>query len=136
MKSKDEIVQRIKSCYIGDNCVQIAWNHSEGAITVLDDKGIVYHKKTGSSFYVNNFANDERRKKFPYNTISEFNTRKNGQSFRLLLDYNKNYFIIFDGNIYQYYVVKDKENALFVQRLIKPIFKSDDIFDSYEAQWC
>ena len=75
MKNTNEIVQRIESHYVGDECIQLAIPY-RNAITILDQDGILFHDKIGSNLYINKYLEDERRSQFPYSNIPIYYSKK------------------------------------------------------------
>ena len=51
MKKDNEMVQRIKKCYVAPDCLQVMFYKEGEAISILDKDGIVYHQKDGSNFF-------------------------------------------------------------------------------------
>lgn len=125
-KEVNEIVQRINSWYVGEDCAQIMIPY-KNAITVLDRNGIVYHHKEGSKVFINNYVTDERRKQFPYHTIPTHHTKFAFHGMyhyaNQLFDFEQPYIRINDGHLIESYVVKDKNEALSVNKVM-PIHKS------------
>lgn len=123
-KEFNEIVQRVNSWYVGDDCAQLMIPY-KNAITILDKNGIVYHHEKGSEIFVNNYITDERRKQFPYHSIPTHCTKcYNGkyQYTNQLLNFEQPYMRINDGSLIEIYVVKDKNEALVVSKIM-PIVK-------------
>lgn len=124
-KKVNEIVQRINSWYVGEDCVQVMIPYKD-AITILDRNGIVYHHKEGSKV-INNYITDERRKQFPYHTIPTHNTKFAFHGVyhyvNQLFDYEQPYIMINGGHLIESYVVKDKSEALAVNKVMS-IYKS------------
>lgn len=124
-KKVNEIVQRINSWYVGEDCVQVMIPYKD-AITILDRNGIVYHHQEGSKV-INNYITDERRKQFPYHTIPTYNTKFAFYGVyhyaNQLFDYEQPYIRINGGHLIESYVVKDKSEALAVSKVM-PIYKS------------
>ena len=52
MKKTNEIIQRIKSCYVADDCIQIMTPYRDG-ITILSQDDILFHYKKNSNYYIN-----------------------------------------------------------------------------------
>ena len=67
MKNNNEIVQRIKECYVASDCLQLMFRKNGDAITILDKEGIVYHKKDDSNFFVD--KSSERRKNMYFHIL-------------------------------------------------------------------
>lgn len=121
-KEVNEIVQRINSWYVGDDCAQLMIPY-KNAITILDRNGIVYHHKEGSEVFINNYVNDERRKQFPYHSIPTHYTKFafNGKFHytNQLLQFEQPYIRINDGNIIESFIVKDKNEALAINKVMR-----------------
>lgn len=124
-KEVNELVQRINSWYVGEDCVQIMIPY-KNAITVLDRNGIVYHHKEGSECFINNYITDERRKQFPYHTIpthyAKFAFYGMYHCANQLFEFEQPYIRINDGHLIESYVVKDKNEALSIDKVM-PIYK-------------
>jgi len=123
-KKVNEIVQRVNSWYVGDDCAQLMVPY-KNAITILDRNGIVYHHKEGSEVFINKYVTDERRKRFPYHSIPTHYTKffdGRYQYTNQLLDFEQPYMRINDGSLIESYVVKDKSEALLVSKIM-PIVK-------------
>lgn len=125
-KKENEIVQRINSWYVGEDCAQVMIPY-KNAITILDKNGIIYHHKEGSEVFVNNYVNDERRKDFPYHNIpthyTKFAFRGRYHYANQLFNFEQPYIRINDGYLIESYVVKDKREALAISKVM-PIYKS------------
>ncbi len=124
MKKTTEIVQKIESHYVGDDCIQIMVPY-RNAITVLSQDGILFHNKNGSNLHINKYLEDERRKQFPYSNIpthySKVGLLKRMAYANQLFEFDKPYIRICDGLISESFVVKDNNQAL----LINSIMRSD-----------
>lgn len=122
MKKTNEIVQRIQSHYVGDDCIQIMFPYQD-ALTIVNQDGMLYHHKPGSSVYVNKYLEDERRKQFPYSNIpthfSKVRFRKIAYTNQLL-DFEKPYIKIGDGYFSESFVIKDNNQALLTTSIMKP----------------
>lgn len=120
-KKVNEIVQKINSWYVGEDCVQFMIPY-KNAITILDRNGIVYHHKEGTDDFINNYLIDERRKQFPYHNIPTHYTKFafNGKFHytNQLLDYDQPYIRIVDGYLIESYIVKDKNEALAISKVM------------------
>jgi len=125
-KEANEIVYKISSCYVGEVCAQIMIPY-KNVITILDRNGIVYHHKEGSNLFINKYVNDERRKQFPYHTIpthyTKYAFREKYHNTNQLFDFEQPYIRITEGNIIESYVIKDKNEALAVNKIM-PINKN------------
>lgn len=122
MKKTNEIVQRIESHYVGDECIQLAIPY-RNAITILDQDGILFHDKIGSNLYINKYLEDERRSQFPYSNIPIYYSKKmfKGKIYNTnqLLDFEKPYISIGDNQIIERFVVKDGGQALLIKKIMK-----------------
>lgn len=122
MKKTNEIVQRIQSHYVGDDCIQIMFPYQD-TLTIVNQDGMLYHHKPGSNLYVNKYLEDERRKQFPYSNIpthfSKVRFRKIAYTNQLL-DFEKTYISIGDGYYSESFVIKDNNQALLISSIMKP----------------
>ena len=122
MKKTNEIVQRIQSHYVGDDCIQIMFPYQD-TLTILNPDGMLYHHKQGSNLYVNKYLEDERRKQFPYSNIPTHFSKvmfKKITYTNQLLDFEKPYIIIGDGYYSESFVIKDNNQALLISSIMKP----------------
>ena len=122
MKKTNEIVQRIQSHYVGDDCIQIMFPYQD-TLTILNQDGMLYHHKPGSSVYVNKYLEDERRKQFPYSNIPTHFSRvkfKKVAYTNQLLDFEKPYIRIGDGYFSESFVIKDNNQALLISSIMEP----------------
>ena len=123
MKKATELVQRVERQYVGDDCVQIMLPY-DNSITFLGEQGILYHHVPESSFYVNRYLEDERRKQFPYSNIPTHYSRvglfKKKSFVNQILDFEKPYFRIGDGYCCESFAVKDSAQALLVHHFAEP----------------
>ena len=113
-----KIVQKIAKPYISDDCIQVMI-HFTNAMTILNEEGILFHQKNDSNLlYINKYIEDERRKQFPYSNIP-FHNVKNGLNKMVytnqLLEYEKPYIKISDGNLTENYVLKDQSNVFLIE---------------------
>lgn len=122
MKKTNEIVQRIQSHYVGDDCIQIMFPYQD-TLTIVNQDGMLYHHKPGSSIYINKYLEDERRKQFPYSNIPthflKVRFRKIAYTNQLL-DFEKPYIRIGDGYFSESFVIKDNNQALLINSIMKP----------------
>lgn len=121
---KYEFVQRIKSHYVGDECIQIMIPHYlNSGITILNSEGMTYHYKPNSYLFVNKYTSDKRKEQFPYSQIPNHKSRvglKKLEYVNQLLDFNRVYIEIANGVIKEDYVVKDGDEALLATKYILP----------------
>lgn len=125
MKKANEIIQRIKSYYVADDCIQTMVPYRDG-ITILSQNDILFHCKKNSNYYINKYLQDERRKQFPYSNIPTHYSRVglfDRRSYvNQLFEYDKPYIRIVDGNIIESYAIKDNDEALLINKVM-PTFK-------------
>lgn len=123
-EEKYEYIQRIKSPYVGKDCIQIMIPHKDNTgISVLDNKGMLYHYKPNSNLFINKYIKDNRKEQFPYSQIPNHKSRvrfKVVEYINQLLDYNKVYIEITDGIIKEIYAVKDNQEALLAIKYLLP----------------
>lgn len=128
MKQTNEIIQRIKSYCVADDCIQVMIPYRNG-ITILSQDDILFHYKNNSNYYINKYLQDERRKQFPYSNIPTHYSRIrlfNKISYaNQLFEYDKTYIRIVDGNIIESYAIKDNDEALLINKAMS-IFKRTD----------
>ena len=60
MKKVNKVVQRIKSHYTGNDCVQVMAAYKDN-LTILSKDGISYYQEKNTDFYINKYLNDDRR---------------------------------------------------------------------------
>ena len=116
---KELKVEKIKKPYVSCDCVQVIIPFS-GAITLLNNEEIVFYNDIDKSNSVNKYLSDDRRRKFPNSDVSIYRDgllkRKNCS--KQLLDYDKPYISIQNGKILERFVVKDKDEALLVSKIL------------------
>lgn len=120
--NKYEYASNIRSHYVGDNYLQVMLPYKK-AITVIDEHGVLFHKKKGSYLTINKYLNDERKNKFPYSNIPEHKMITSRGVIRYtnqLLEFNKPYIIITSGLILEEYAVKNDDDAILVTKAIVP----------------
>lgn len=127
MANTNEVVKKINSCYVEDNCVQISYPYND-CITILNKNGILYHHKINSNFFINKYLSDERRRKFPYHTIPTFYAKNDSGFYKLftnqIFNFNQPYIIIKDNQVIENYVVKDGTEALIISKQLTPYKKT------------
>ena len=133
MRNNNEIVQRIKGCYVASDCLQFMFRKDGDAITILNKEGIVYHKKDNSNFFVD--KSSERRKKyvFPYSKIPYFKV-KNGECVSQILDFDKMYITISNGHIIENYALKDGKEALVASKVLTHVKEDTKICSISEVK--
>ena len=121
MAKVNEVVQRIESHSVGDDCIQVMVPY-KSEITILNKDGIIYSHKEGSHISINNYVDDERKKQFPYSNIP-IHYEKVGFFEKMifanqLFDFEKPYISIVDNHIIESFAVKDKNEALLINKII------------------
>lgn len=121
MKKVSEVVQRIESHYVGDDCIQVMVPY-KNTITILNRDGIIYSHKEGVHTSINKYLEDERRKQFPYSNIpthySRFGLFGKINYANQLLNFEEPYIRIGDGGIVESFAVKDKNEALLINKIL------------------
>lgn len=95
------------------------------SITIFDSNDILYYDKKGSSFHINKYLQDERRKQFPYSNIPTHYQRIGLSKYNYtnqLFNFEQTYIRIMDDYIIEGFAVKDKNEALLINNVI-PTFK-------------
>ena len=121
MKKASEIVQKIESPYVGDDCIQVMISYKD-KITLFNQEGVIYSHQNGLPIFCNKYVIDERRKQFPYSNIPVHYT-KNGLSGKMsctnqLLDFEKPYIQIRDGVMIESFAVLDKKEAFLIHSIL------------------
>ena len=122
MKKTNEIVQKIESQYVLDDCIQIMIPYSN-AMTIVSSDGILFHDKKNSELHINKYLEDERRTYFPYSHIPthcEKNGKEKIMKVNQILEFNKPYIGVGDDLILERFVLKEKNQALLYKGLIFP----------------
>lgn len=121
MKKVSEVVQRIASHYVGDDCIQVMAPY-RNTITILNQDGIIYSHKEGSHASINKYVEDERRKQFPYSNIPTHYSRvglfEKINYANQLLNFEEPYIRIGDGVIIESFAVKDESEALLINKIL------------------
>lgn len=116
----NEVVQRIKNCYVSDECVQIMIPYRKNAI-IFNKDGIVYSHNTESINSINSYLTDERRYEFPYFNIPTHRGKKGLFKFNYtnqLLNFEEPYISLVDGKFIERYAVKDGNEALMIKKIM------------------
>lgn len=127
MNKNGEIVQRIESHYVGDDCIQVMAPY-QNSLTVLDKNDIIFRSHNGEET-VNKYITDERRKQFPYHDIPSFNAKRGFKKYRYhneLFNFEEPYVRIVDGMFIESFAVKDGKEALLLNKIL--IAKDDTKF--------
>ena len=121
MKKVSEVVQRVESHYVGDDCIQVTIPYIN-TIIILNKDGIIYSHKNGSHPSINKYVEDERRKQFPYSNIPTHYSRiglfGKMNYTNQLLNFEEPYIRIVDGVIIESFAVKDKNEALLINKIL------------------
>lgn len=130
MKKVPELVQRIESHYVCDDCVQIMISYNN-EMTVFNKRGIVFSHNLGEDIAINKYLEDERRNRFPYSNIPIHHEKTGlfGKIYKVnqLLDFEVPYISVGDGCIIERYAVKDKNEALLVKKVMSGTKKTSYI---------
>lgn len=121
MKKEVEIVQKIGKQYVSNDCIQVMIPYRD-AMTLLNQNGILFHSKTGSNLYINEYLHDQRRKRFPYSNIPTHYSRvgfKKYSSVNQLLEFEKPYICVRDGFISESFAIKDNNQALLIEKVMR-----------------
>lgn len=119
MNKNGEIVQRIESHYVGNDCIQIMAPY-RNSLTVFDKNGITYRSFDGEEA-VNKYLLDERRKQFPYSNIPSFIAKKVLKKYKYhneLFNFEEPYIRIVDGLIVKSFAIKDGKEALLLNKML------------------
>ena len=120
----NEIIQRLKKCYVGEDCCQTMFPFGKKA-TIISPDGILFH--IANNDITNSYSDDERRKQFPYNNIPihyqgyipYFNTNM-GYSNQVV-EYNKPYIEVTGGCVFETVALKDDDTALIISKFLYPL---------------
>lgn len=132
LKGTTNVVRIIKSPYVGRDCIQGIIPYKD-SITILNQDGILYHHYKDSSYYINKYLEDERRKKFWYYDRLIYHDGKPIKQGKInyisqLFDFDKQYIIITKNYIIESYVVRDNKEAISISTILpnfkKVIYKS------------
>lgn len=122
MKKVNKVVQRIKSHYAGNDCVQVMAAYKDN-LTILSKDGISYYQEKNTDFYINKYLNDDRRYRFPYSNIPTHDENIgffNRYHFtNQLLNYQQPYIRIGDGIIIESYAIKENDEAFLINELLE-----------------
>ena len=129
MKKVSEVVQRVGSHYVGDDCVQVMVP-CEKIIAILNKDGIIYYhnKAKGSCASINKYTDDERRKQFPYSNIpthySKVGLFDKINYANQLLNFEEPYIRIDEDGIIEVFAIKDRNEALIINKVLTGDIKS------------
>lgn len=123
MKKRIEVVQRIESQYVGDDCAQIMFPYKK-FMTLANKDGILFYTQDNSITYINKYLEDQRREQFPYSTIPthrQFNGLEIYNHVNQILEFEQPYIRIGDTGIFEHFVVKDGPTALALTKVMPSI---------------
>ncbi len=115
MKDENIIVQRIKSCFVGEDCVQVMipyWNQC----VIFNSNEIQYLDNKHDSV-INLYIDDERKKQFPYNNIPIHHRNKKITLTNQIYEFDKPYLEVRFGLLVECFIVKDGNNALSLTKI-------------------
>ena len=102
MKKASEVVKRVQSYYVGEDCIQVMLYYKKN-LTILNKDGIIYSHENGPHASINKYVEDERRKQFPYSNIPTHYKKKvlvgKVNCTNQLLNFEEPYIRISDGGI-------------------------------------
>lgn len=131
MSNKNEIVQRIKSHYVGDDCVQVMVPY-QNELTIINKDGIIYQHENDSHISINKYVDDERRFNFPYSNIpthcGKVGLFKKMNFTNQLLNYEEPYISLSNDAIIESFAIKDNDEALIINKFMvgskKTVYKT------------
>ena len=132
MEKVSEVIQRIEKQYVGKDCVQLVFVQKGNAMTILDQDGIVYHKKEGSNLFVDKSENKRKQYAFPYSNISCYKDKKY-EYVNQIIDFDKVYIRITGDNIIETYAIRDGKEALVLHKILHPIKEENKICTKEEV---
>lgn len=124
MKNTYTYIDHISSHYVGNDCVQLMIGY-KNFMTMFNKGGIQYHKVPNSSYDINSYLSDDRKKMFPYNDIPLHYGRVGLFKYTYtnqILNFEESYITISDDTIIEIMAILDKDDA-FVVRNVLPIRK-------------
>ena len=114
MRDKSKLVQRIKSHYVGEDCIQVMVPYMSSCV-IFNQNDIQYLDHKDNSF-INNYIEDERRKQFPYHNITQHHRNKKINLANQIYEFDKPYLEIRLGGVFESYAVKDNNEALLLTK--------------------
>lgn len=136
MNKSFEYAQKIKSHYVGDDCVQIMVPHFTYSMTIIDENSIRFHERKNSDYYINSYLTDKRALQFPYSEIPEHKRLvgfKKIKYINQLFEFNKPY-ITMKGSVIENFVVKDGNEAILITKILQPHESSKDMISRNEVE--
>ena len=121
MKKAQEIVYKVNSKYVSDDCVQIMTAYN-GYLITFNRGNIIYSHINSAIPTVNQYLEDERRKQFPYSNIPIHYSRIPGKGkvmkVNQLLNFDEPYINFADGLIFESFAVKDDDCAFIIDKIL------------------
>ena len=119
-----ETISKIKEKYVKNNSalIKIPFKGYYG-ITFFDESGIKYHEYDKSNLFINKYTDDERRFSFPDSNMPISYKRKGLKKYKYInqiIDFEKPYIIISNGNVIELYAVKSGDEAILFDSLLLP----------------
>ena len=117
--NKEYKVERIKKEFVSSDCVQVSIPF-DGTMTFLSTDGIIFYNDKDN--IVNKYLSDDRRRRFAEADVAIYSTW-NGllkrESFtKQILDFNRPYISIQNGEILERFVIKDNDEALLISKIL------------------
>ena len=117
MKRKTEIVIKIPSYSVGEDCLQIKLRYKD-LMTIFSPAGIIF-KDMPNQDYVHKYLEDERRKQFPYSNIPVHNRKIFFKKYKFanqLLDFETTYLTMTEIGLVERFAVKKGNEALIFNK--------------------
>ena len=116
---KEYKIERIKKEFVGSDCVQVSIPFN-GTMTLLNKDGVIFYNDKDN--IVNKYLSDDRRRRFVNSDVVIYSIR-NGllkrESFtKQILDFDKPYISIQNGEILERFVIKDNDEALLISKIL------------------
>ncbi len=121
MKQENELVQRIESHYVGEDCIQVMAPY-KNQIAIFNKDGLTFFHNVSSHAMINKYLEDERRKNFPYSNIPTYQSIKFSRGkinfTNQIFDFETPYIRMVDGHLIESFAVRDNNQALLINRLL------------------
>lgn len=137
MKQVTEKIERIPEPFVQDECMQVFLAY-QNYLMFYGEKGLLYYKNKNdilNSKEQNSYLTDERKDVFPYSNIAEHIELNRGRKVTManqILEFEKPYIQISDGNIQQLTAFKEWNAALVHIRTLYPIEEPYKYIATYE----
>lgn len=119
MQENYKFAQRVKRCYVQEDCIQMMVTHYyKNKLLILSDNEIMYGFDNNGNVF-NTYVTDYRKDKFPFSNIPIHISRKGLYKYRnvnQIFNFNKIYIIFDQSNLYQCCAIKDQDEALLVTK--------------------